>query len=285
MAFVAAEVTSAAIAGCNDPYHCVRLKRRWYRAITQQLTITMSTLAPWKKVVYNNYVSSHQARDTGEPPASQFRSRSAYINKIIAKHIPADLGANIIDLGCGHGAFLYFLAKAGYTRLSGVDVSFEQVELARRLGIDGVQHGDLLQFLIALDNASVDVVLLMDVLEHLMRAEMFELLGHVHRVLRPGGKCIAHVPNAEGLYGMRIRYGDISHEQAFTAMSAQQVFLTSRFSNVACYEDKPVVHGPISLARRIIWECGVLPHRILLAAETGAAGGILSQNLMIVASN
>jgi cyclopropane fatty-acyl-phospholipid synthase-like methyltransferase len=56
----------------------------------------------------------------------------------------------------------------------------------------------------------------MDVIEHLTRQELFDLLDSVYRVLAPGGVCLVHVPNAEGLYGMRIRYGDFTHELAFS---------------------------------------------------------------------
>ncbi len=105
----------------------------------------------------------------------------------------------------------------------------EQVELAHRLGVPEVKHGDLNSCLEHADSASVDVVLLMDVLEHLTRQELFDTLDEVYRILRPGGRCIAHVPNAEGLFGMRIRYGDLTHEMAFTPESAQQLFTTIGF--------------------------------------------------------
>ena len=72
---------------------------------------------------------------------------------------------------------------------------------------------------------------------------MFEILDEVLRVLRPGGLCLAHVPNAEGIFGMRVRYGDMTHEQAFTSKSAQQVFHTVGFSKVECNEEKPIIHG------------------------------------------
>jgi hypothetical protein len=41
------------------------------------------------------------------------------------------------------------------------------------------------------------------------------------------------------------------------------------------------VHGVRSLVRRVLWEAGTLPHRVLLAAETGTWGSILSQNLVV----
>ena len=71
---------------------------------------------------------------------------------------------------------------------------------------------------------------------------------------------------------MKIRYGDFTHELAFTPKSASQVFRVAGFREVRCFEDKPRVHGLTSLARRIIWDVGTLPSRLLLAAETGRPG-------------
>jgi hypothetical protein len=43
------------------------------------------------------------------------------------------------------------------------------------------------------------------------------------------------------------------------------------------------VHGMKSLVRRILWELGSAPARLLSLAETGGSGVILSQNLLFVA--
>ncbi|MNC85900.1 hypothetical protein D3C83_15190 [compost metagenome] len=124
----------------------------------------------------------------------------------------------------------------------------------------------------------------MDVLEHVTPAELLATLDGALRILRPGGCCLAHLPNAEGLFGMRIRYGDFTHEQAFTARSSTQVFRAAGFAAVQCFEDRPVVHGPVSLARRALWTLGMLPYRLLLAAETGETQFILSQTLLVKAT-
>jgi hypothetical protein len=80
---------------------------------------------------------------------------------------------------------------------------------------------------------------------------------------------------------MRVRYGDLTHEQAFTARSMSQAFAAVGFQSIAAFEDRPVVHGVRSLVRRALWDAGTLPHRVLLAAETGTWGSILSQNLVV----
>jgi SAM-dependent methyltransferase len=241
-----------------------------------------------KTRLYEGYVSSGQAlrpdrHDTAPRPERVFGPRAHHIRSVIARYLPPDRSARIVDLACGAGAYLYYLRASGYTNVSGVDVSPEQIDLARRLGVSGARCRDLLIELGETDSGSVDAVLMIDILEHLGNDELFEVLDEVRRVLKQGGLCVAHVPNAEGLYGMRVRYSDLTHERAFAPKSARQLFLTIGFKDVECFEERPVVHGLKSLARRILWTAGTMGPRLLLAAETAGRGFILSQNMIVVA--
>jgi SAM-dependent methyltransferase len=236
----------------------------------------------WKTRLYSSYVSSGQASVVSTAsPATAFRDRRPYINSIIRQHIPRDKRSTIVDIGCGHGTFIYFLRQAGYEDVIGIDTSEEQVAVAKQMGIDGVRHQALAEYLLATPGNSVDVVLLIDVLEHLGRAELFSTLDGVFRILRPTGRLIAHVPNGSGLFGMAIRYGDLTHELAFTKQSAEQLLRTIGFHGVACFEDLPVIHGLKSFARRLGWLLGTVPFRLLYAAESGGTTPIFSQNMLI----
>ncbi|MFB6216852.1 MAG: class I SAM-dependent methyltransferase, partial [Candidatus Aenigmatarchaeota archaeon] len=114
--------------------------------------------------------------------------------------------------------------------------------------------------------------------------EIFRILEEVNRVLRGGGKCVIHVPNAQGIFGMRVRYGDLTHERAFTPKSIQQLLRTTGFTNVQVFEDKPVVHGLMSFFRRIVWELTTLIPRLTLLSESpGAESLALSQNMLVTA--
>ena len=55
--------------------------------------------------------------------------------------------ARILDIGCGSGSFLKALSEHGYTEITGIDLSEEQVKLAHQLGVTQVQQGDLVEFL------------------------------------------------------------------------------------------------------------------------------------------
>jgi cyclopropane fatty-acyl-phospholipid synthase-like methyltransferase len=190
----------------------------------------------------------------------------------------------ILELGCGAGPFMYFAQQAGY-RVRGVDASREQVAAARRLGIPGVEEGDLLQTLRSLPDESQDVVICFDVIEHFRKEELLEFSDEIWRVLRKGGKWIIHVPNGESPFFGKVFYGDFTHEQAFTRFSIKQLVLSSGYHQVVCFEDAPIPHGLKSCLRWAMWKVirGVL--RVWLTVETGTGGSdsIFSQNFVAVA--
>lgn len=206
--------------------------------------------------------------------------------QLVSRHFPADREAAVLDIGCGYGALIYTARQLGYRNVRGVDDSPEQVEAARRLGINGVDKGDLRDALEAQADASLDVVVAFDVIEHFTREELLPLVDQVYRVLKPNGRWILHVPNAESPFGGRMRYGDLTHELAFTRMSLSQLLLSSGFSSVRCFEDVPVVHGAKSALRWVLWKGFRGALRLYIAAETGDASGehIFSQNMLAVAT-
>ena len=234
--------------------------------------------------IYTHYV---QAREQALAPETLagLAPRAHALRQLIRRHFPADKNVAVLDLGCGHGALLHFACEAGYTNLRGVDGSPQQVAAAQRLGIEGVAEGELRDTLAAQADASLDVVIAFDVIEHFTRDELLPFVDEVHRVLKPGGRWIIHVPNGESPFFGSIRYGDLTHEMAFTRTSLSQLLLSSGFSDVRCYEDAPVVHGAKSALRWLLWKGfrGVL--RLYIAAETGDASNahIFSQNLLAVA--
>lgn len=236
-------------------------------------------MSDWKSRLYDAYVSTGQAGDVLNPADLA----SPHHQKVVAPLLPAQRDVEILDLACGNGRLLYNLRACGYTRLTGVDISPEQVAVAHRLGLSEVQCGDLMPWVQAQAAASYDVVCLMDILEHLEKPDVLALLDEVHRVLRPGGLLVAHAPNGAGLFGMRVRYGDFTHVLAFTEQSMQQVLRACVFTDIRCLETRPVAHGLKSAIRLVLWTVLTAPMRLLLAAETGVTRHILSQNLLVTA--
>jgi SAM-dependent methyltransferase len=237
----------------------------------------------WKDKLYQYYVSSEQAGKRVFSGSELFAGNRVYIEKLIRDHFPADKGIRILDIGCGHGTFLYFAKEKGYTNVKGIDFSEEQVALAHQLGLHEVERAGLDEFLPTVKE-KYDLVLMIDILEHLEPQQLFDALDGVASILNPGARLIIHVPNAEGLFGMRIRYGDYTHTQAFTPKSIRQVLLTCGFEDIRCMEEKPVPRGIKGIIRNLLWRLGTINSRLLLMAETGERHFVLSQNMLVVAS-
>jgi 2-polyprenyl-3-methyl-5-hydroxy-6-metoxy-1,4-benzoquinol methylase len=231
--------------------------------------------------LYSSYVRTHIGEKSLE---HRLTSRAPYLNRVVQAYFPPQRSANILELGCGNGALLYLAQRAGYSNLRGIDVSEQQVAEAHKLGIDFVRQGDLMETLARSADESVDFVIAFDVIEHFSKRELLGFVDQVRRVLHKGGQWLLHQPNAASPFFGRIRYGDYTHEQAFTVSSITQLMLAGGFHSVACYEDVPVVHGAKSMLRYILWRFIRIALRLYLAAETGTSREIFTQNFLAVAT-
>ena len=92
--------------------------------------------------------------------------------------------ARIVDLGCGEGVLVEELRAAGYREALGVDLNYES-EVVVRDDITGTRFAD----------GSFDVVLCLDVLEHLHFEDQVAALAEIRRLLEPSGHLIATIPN------------------------------------------------------------------------------------------
>lgn len=119
-----------------------------------------------------------------ETTADQFRR---YMNHL-------DLtGKTLLDLGCGMGGRSNYLAARGPERVIAVDIDAGAVETAKEYTArkfpdvaDRIDYRVSPDGRIPVDDASVDVIILFDVFEHLEDPNV--VLDECARVLRPGGR-------------------------------------------------------------------------------------------------
>jgi SAM-dependent methyltransferase len=237
----------------------------------------------YRERIYGDYVKAASAALAPETVAG-LASRSPVLTRFIAEHFPADMSAAILDLGCGHGALLYFARQAGYTNVTGIDGSPAQIAAARRLGIEGVKAGEILPTLRAAPAASLDAVIAYDVIEHLTKDELIDVTDEVFRTLKPGGRWIVHAPNGLSPFCGVMAYGDLTHEMAFTPESLTQLFLTCGFKSASFHEDPPAARGVKSLVRALLWRFLSQLYRLALVIETGMTEyRVFTINLIAVA--
>lgn len=225
--------------------------------------------------LYETYATQHAGCEVGMACAIAYRKQ---IRPLL---LPPSAGP-VMDIGCGQGALVRLLLSDGYDA-EGIDVSPEQVALARAVGLDRIREGDYRTMLQG-RNEQLAAVTATDVLEHLTKNEVLETFDCVAESLIPGGVFIARVPNAVSPFGGHVRYGDFTHESWFTARSVQQLAAAVGFDSVEVLPCSPIAHGLVSALRVAAWKSIRSVYQVALAVETGVLHGhIVTQNMTFVA--
>ncbi len=116
-----------------------------------------------------------------------------YLDSIKTNH-------NIVDLGCSNGAQTIEMARKGFLV---VGFEIDKTSLKQAISLKSVSESDNILFVqLDLENNSLpvrnewaDVVLLLDVIEHLNQRN--KILGEVHRILKDDGKLLLSAPNKQ----------------------------------------------------------------------------------------
>jgi SAM-dependent methyltransferase len=162
------------------------------------------------------------------------------------------------------------LKSFGYTDLSGIDTSAEQVALAQEV-TPKVTQGDLFE-LLDRSPETFQLITAMDVIEHLDKDAVLPFLDACHRALVAGGRLVLQTPNAESPMSPSVRYGDFTHEVCFSPASLSWLLALSGFRNLESREAGPQPLGMLSLGRFLLWRLFRQGLRLFNLVETGSAG-------------
>lgn len=126
------------------------------------------------------------------------------VSRLLARKVLRALRKNgkgmVLDVGCSHGAFIFELARRGYS-VVGIDVNRESIEVGQKiqkhLGLKNVffYHMDILSN--HFPEKQFDVIMTFETLEHIR--EDPKAIYEFNRLLKDNGILIVSVPYAENV--------------------------------------------------------------------------------------
>jgi trans-aconitate methyltransferase len=132
----------------------------------------MMTMTTWNPATYA--IAARFVSDLGAP---------------VVELLAPKAGERVLDLGCGDGALTVKLVAVGCV-VTGVDASPEQIEGAKKLGLDArVGKGEELGTLF--EAAAFDAVFSNAALHWMKKAD--DVIAGVQRILRPGGRFVGEM--------------------------------------------------------------------------------------------
>jgi 2-polyprenyl-3-methyl-5-hydroxy-6-metoxy-1,4-benzoquinol methylase len=201
--------------------------------------------------LYRRYVSSHyyyRALTIDQ----EYAALAPFYERNFRALLPTDPHTAILDIACGTGHFCYYLRQAGYTNITGIDLSPEMVAACQARGLSSVAQGEALDYLAA-HPATFSLITANDFIEHLAKPRILEFLDAAMNALQPGGALVLKTPNAASLFGARDVFVDFTHEVGFTPESMLQVLHMTGFDHVRILPVRPAVGSWRGWARDQVW--------------------------------
>jgi SAM-dependent methyltransferase len=228
----------------------------------------------FRKALYRGYVSTFK----GEPDLGGEGGFVWWDHKYLPLLDDLARDTPILEIGCGSGGLLAYLGRRGFSHATGIDISEEQVALARRRGVNA-EHGDVLEYL-GTQVAAFGVILGVDVLEHFTRDELARLAPLACSALRPGGRLMVQTANGAALLPGQVIYGDLTHQTIFTPDSIGQLLRSAGFERLSFYETGPIplrLRGKLDVA---LWSAIKTVANTVRHIETGKRQAIWTENFI-----
>ncbi len=225
----------------------------------------------YRERIYTNYASGFMDAKPVFDTAAASRWAKAY-DYYFRGWLPQCKEEPIVDLACGGGRLLHFFRQRGYTEVRGVDISPEQIRLARQVTPHVVEQ-NVLDFL-EQHRGEFGLITGLDIIEHFSKSEVLRFLDLCQKALKPRGRLVLQTPNAETPWGTYHRYNDFTHETCFQPNSLRNLLRLCGFSGYEHREMGPVPWGYslVSSLRHLIWRTIRLGLQLYNVAETGSPG-------------
>jgi len=190
-----------------------------------------NTLDLIKLKFYNEWLYTAHIYDEGTSPMHETLTKQVIDQYVLPLNIPKN--GKVLDLGCGPGYFLNYMREQGYTDLTGVTLSPEDVKMCEANG-HTIKKYDM-SFLPQQDgyyDESVDFIFLRHSLEH-SPYPIFTLMEY-NRVLKQGSKMYIEVPapDCERKHEWNLNHYSILGTEQLAALLVRTGFNIDKFETL-----------------------------------------------------
>jgi 2-polyprenyl-3-methyl-5-hydroxy-6-metoxy-1,4-benzoquinol methylase len=177
----------------------------------------------------------------------------------------------ILDVGCNYGSLIYNLYNLGYKNVKGIDINKESLKKGQeeyKLISKRISYylGDKIPF----KNESFDVVLMLDVIEHIPDVQTF-LKEEVFRVLKQGGVFAFQTPNKwinitwvyiDNRFNPFVRWWKV-HCSLQTPRTLKKILTSSNFSEIVLEKQNILTNHNLKKVRRKLGIVGIILLKLL----------------------
>jgi 2-polyprenyl-3-methyl-5-hydroxy-6-metoxy-1,4-benzoquinol methylase len=165
------------------------------------------------------------------PTARNYEKKGRGYHRRFGRILDEAKAQSVLDIGCATGMLTRYLVGRGYRRVVGIDLNAKLIEVARQNVQTEFVADDAVHFA-ATCKEKFDIIFLLDILEHLERPQVEELLRHVRGLLNDGGFALVRTPNMNCLHSSGSFNYDWTHITPFTEGSLFHVATLAGFGRV-----------------------------------------------------
>ncbi|MCB1278114.1 class I SAM-dependent methyltransferase [Prosthecobacter sp.] len=222
-------------------------------------------MSTYRDILYRDYSASFAGQKTLDAGVQHAQYEATY------DHLPTNRNVGIVDLGCGKGEWLSWMASKGYSKLTGVDLSPSDLAIARQNNPDRIWEEQNVITYLESQSGSFDLLHAKDIIEHFTKDEFIQFLLAAKKALKPGGELWLLTFNAQSPLSSAIRYGDFTHEIGLTPASMAQCLRACGFSHISVQGRHYCSTSASGQTRRILGEIVFGLARLLLKIRHGDA--------------
>ncbi len=216
---------------------------------------------------------------TGDATGSSSKVR--YLNRNIIPRAAkvCSRSTRILEVGPGHGELLDLLKDLPHLSLKAFEVCEPFAKVLEERGYEVTTGKKLPEYLGELGPSSVDLLVMIDVLEHIPREEAFHILEGLRKVLSPGGKILLQTPNVSGLFGYSTFAADPTHCFPLNEVSLRTLLEAAGFEDIQLSE-MALPRSPANALRSFLRKGVFAVVRLITRIVGGTPVQILTHNLI-----